>query len=280
MTDSVRSGAAGDPTSLIDRIRRLDSPLARRNPTVKFAVLAVTSLALILVFDAVTPLVLYVLTVGALIVTRSMRPRVLVTTQAVFAAFALGIVSANVFTRPGEVLWQAGILRVTVEGLEVGIALGIRTLLMGLLAMAFIVSTDPVRLMTSLNQHARLSIRVSSSLLAGYRLLQTIDREWQAIRHAHLVRAPRTRSGRPRLGARGNARAAFGLLVAMIRRGERIAQSLEQRGLGRQPRTVWKPVPLDRGDALFASAIVCSFAAVIAVSAFAGVLRGPAALFG
>lgn len=270
---------ATDPSAVVDALRRLDGPLARRNPTVKLALLFVVSAALLFVLDAPTLLALYALALAAVLAARAVPVRTLLVGHIPFLGFALGVLTVNMLSRQGTVLWQAGVLRVTQEGVDIGFALALRTLVTGVCAIAFIVSTDPVALMTSLHQHARLGIRVSSALLAGYRMLQTTGAEWRVIRAAHLVRAPLGRDGMPRLGVRGHAAAAFALLVGAIRRGERIAQSLEQRGLGLEPRTVWRPVPLTRTDAVFAVSALAALAGVLVVSAATGSLEGPGGLF-
>lgn len=256
------------------------APLARRNPTVKLALVFVVSLAVLFVLDPLTPAVLYVLALAGVLATTRIRPAQLLLAHIPFAAFALGIFLVNVLSRPGTVLWQAGPLRVTTEGLSVGAALAGRTLLIGILAIGFLVSTDGVSLMHSLRQSARLSPRVAYSVLAGYRMLQDMPTEWATIQHAHAVRAPLGRKGRPPRGPRHLARVVFTLLVVTVRRGERISQALESRGLGLAPRTTWQPVLITRTDWVVAGSVLLVLAGVLAGSAALGVLRGPGALTG
>ena len=137
------------------------SPLGRRNPTVKLALLLVVSLAVMFVFDPLTPTVLYLVALVAVACSARMRLRSLLVAQLPFVAFALGVLAVNALTRPGTVLWQAGVLRVTEEGLSVGAALAARTLLTGVLAIGFLVSTDAVALMISLRDNARSLHRFS-----------------------------------------------------------------------------------------------------------------------
>jgi len=257
----------------------LASPLARRNPTVKLALLFVVSAVLLLVLDPVTPAVLYVLVAGAVLVGAGVRPRALLVAQLPFVAFALGVLLVNMLSRPGEVVWQGAGLRVTAEGIWVGAGLAGRTLLMGLLSVAFVATTDGVALVTSLHQHARLGAKVTFAVLAGYRLLQQMGAEWQTIRRAQSVRAPLGRRGRPRVGLRGHAASAFALLVGSVRRGDRVAGTLELRGLGDGERTTWRPVPLDRKDAVFAVVVLGVLGLVLVGASAAGVLEGPGALF-
>lgn len=239
------------------------SPLARRNPTVKLGLLFVCSAATLFLLDPLTLGVLYLLAVVGVAGSTRIRCGTMLVAQLPFAAFGLGLVVVNALSRPGEVLLPELPVRVTVEGLVVGLALALRTLVIGVLSVGFLVSTPPQRLMTSLTQHARLSPRVSFSMLAGYRLLHLLPQQWQTIRNAHLVRAPLDRRGEPVFGLRAFARSAFTLLVVSIRAGERIALALESRGLGGGPRTIWRPVPLDRRDALFVLAVVAAVVAVV-----------------
>jgi energy-coupling factor transport system permease protein len=231
------------------------------------------------VLDPVTPAVLYVLVAGAVLVGAGVRPRALLVAQLPFVAFALGVLLVNMLSRPGEVVWQGAGLRVTAEGLWVGAGLAGRTLLMGLLSVAFVATTDGVALVTSLHQHARLGAKVTFAVLAGYRLLQQMGAEWQTIRRAQSVRAPLGRRGRPRVGLRGHAASAFALLVGSVRRGDRVAGTLELRGLGDGDRTTWRPVPLDRRDAAFAGAVLGVLGVVLVGASATGVLEGPGALF-
>jgi energy-coupling factor transport system permease protein len=256
-----------------------DSPLARRNPTIKLALLFAASVALLFILDPVTPTVVYQLGILGVVIGGRVPVRTVVVAQLPFLAFAFGVFSINVLSRPGTVLWQEGPLRVTVEGLVVGAALAARTLAIGILSIGFVLTTDSLGLMTSLNQNARLGARPSYALMAGYRLLQQLPGEWTAIRNAQAVRAPLRRDGTVRRGPASFGRAAFALLVLAIRRGERIAQSLESRGLGLEPRTVWHPVRVDTTDIVFAGVIMAAFAGLIVASAATGVLDGPGTLF-
>lgn len=252
-----------------------DSPLARRDPTMKLLALTVVAVVVVLVLDPVTPAVLYVLGLLAVVAGTRAPARTLLLAHVPFVGFALGVLTVNALSRPGTMVWEAGPLGATAEGLAVGGALAWRAMLVGVLATGFVLSTDGVALVTSLHRHARLPTRVTYALLAGYRMLQELPREWATIQHAHTVRA-----AGPRRGPRHQARVVFALLVVSVRRGERMAQALESRGLGLEPRTTWRPARLERADVGVVVAVVVVLAAVIAASAAAGTLRGPGALTG
>jgi len=250
------------------------SVLSRRNPTVKLALLFSVSVVLLFVFDPVTPAVLYLLALTATLAAAVVPLRTLALAHIPFVGFAFGMLLVNAVSRPGRILFDIAGLSVSLEGLQVGGSLALRTLLIGVLSIAFITSTDGVALMTSLHQHARLGPRVTYAVLAGYRMLQQMPAEWRTIRQAHAVRMPLRRDGRLPRDLRSFGRAAFGLLVVSLRKGERMALSLESRGLGLSPRTTWRPVALDWRDAAFAATVLAVIAVVLGVSALAGTLGG------
>lgn len=263
-------------TGPLPQVLAAASPLGRRNPTMKLLLVFAVSLVALFVLDPVTPAVLYLLALAAVAASTRLPARTLALAHLPFAAFALGLLLVNILSRPGNILWEAGWLRVTEEGLAVGAALALRTLLIGVLSIGFVLSTDPVALMTSLHQQARLGPRVTYAVLAGYRMLQEMPREWQTIRQAHAVRGVPDPGRVDRVRALG--RAGFALLVVSVRRGERIARALEARGLGLSPRTTWRPVHIDRGDWVMLGGTAVMLAVTLLGSSMLGFLAGPAAL--
>ena len=157
-------------------------------------------------------------------------------------------------------------------------SLAARTLLLGSLTIGFLLSTDGVALMTSLHRNARLGPQVTYAVLAGYRMLQEMPHEWATLRHARAVRAPLGRDGRPVVTARQHAGAVFALLVVSVRKGERISQALESRGLGLHPRTTWRPVRVDGWDWVMVAGVLGGLGGVLALSAALGFLQGPGTL--
>ena len=237
--------------------------LTRRNPTVKLALLFACSAVTLFLLDPLTLAVLYALAAVSVAASTRIGGLRLLTAHVPFVAFAVGLVVVNALSRPGTAVLTWLPFRVTVEGLVVGLALALRTLVIGVLSVGFVVSTPPQLLMTSLTQNARLSPQISYAMLAGYRLLHVLPQQWQTIRDAHAVRAPLDRHGRPVFGPRAFARSAFALLVVSIRAGERIALALESRGLGTGSRTAWRPVPIDLRDLWFVLGVVTGVTLVV-----------------
>lgn len=275
----------------------VDSVLHRRDPTVKLAVLLVICLVLTAVTDPLTPGVLYLLAWPVALAAGRIPAATLLRAHLPFAAFALSLLLVNACTRPGDLLARLGPVPVTAEGLSIGAGLAVRTLLIGITSVTFVLTTDGARLMTSLHQHLRLDGRFAYAVLAGYRLLEQLPETWATIRAAQAVRDPRrrrpgrigsadrgarrhggNRRGGPSRSPRALSRAAFTLLVTSLRRAERMSIALETRGLGAGPRTIAAPAPLQASDAVLAATALVSTAVVLYVSWHAGTLRGLGAL--
>lgn len=280
MSTTAAAGTRIDPRA---------TALGRRNPAVKLALLLALSCALLLVTDPVTPAVLYAVALGAIVVSRSLDVRTLVRAQMPFLMFGTSIVLVNVLTRPGGAQIAIGPVDVSRAGLALGLSFAARAMLIGVLSIVFVRSTDPARLMVSLHQQARLPGTITYAVLAATRLLDQLPDMMESIRQAHAVRQPdrayRTAPGRlPTLRMSGSPRAmgaaSFTVLVISLRRGERLAMALQTRALGSGPRTFLNPVTVCRADALLAVGVVVVACAVVAWSSASGFLTGPAALVG
>lgn len=219
--------------------------LARTEPAVLLAVVVAVPLVLVRTYAVASLLVLWGLAVVGVLTLTDLGPRRLALAQLPFVSFGTSLVMVNAVTRGGTVVAELGPLEVTDDGLAMGAALAVRTLLVGTCAVAFLAVVDPGRLLTSLHLVARLPVRVTCAALAAHRLLDDLPAEWTAIRRAHAARRPVRADGTraPARDVRSLATAAFALLATSIRRAERIAVALESRALGALPRgerTVWR----------------------------------------
>lgn len=241
--------------------------LSRRNPTVLLALLTGLSIVCIALTDPAPLLVLYLLLGAGAMLGCRIGPLQLLRAQLPFAVFASGVFLVNVLSRPGHEPWPDLPVRVTEEGIVLGAALALRALVIGLGALAVARATDPRSTMVSLHQHARLPARYASALLAGRRLLDDLPRRWETISRAHRVRLPLRADGQvARLRPRHLLRCAFALLVDAVRSADRISFALESRGLGDGPRTLWRPVPLTRSDAVLALGVAAAITLVLMLS--------------
>lgn len=237
--------------------------LGRCDPTVLLATVVLVPLVLLRVYQPVPLAVLWVGAVVAVVLGARVPPLRLLLAQLPFVSFGLSLVMVNAVTRDGAVLAAWGPFEATDLGLQTGLALAVRTLLVGVCATGFLAVTDPGRLLVSLHQVGHLPVRVTYALLAAHRLLDDLPAEWTTIRRAHAVREPVRRLSR---SPRALARVAFVLLVTSIRRAERVAISLESRGLGALAsgdRTAWHPAAVTWRDAVLLAVVVGGLAATL-----------------
>src|SRR5690625_572496 len=140
----------------------VDSVLHRRDPTVKLAVLLVVCLVLTAVTDPATPGVLYLLAWPVALRAGRIPAGTLLRAHLPFAAFAFSLMLVNACTRPGDLLARLGPVPITTDGLSIGTGLAVRTLLIGITSVTFVLTTDGARLMT----RDRKSTRLNSSHVA------------------------------------------------------------------------------------------------------------------
>lgn len=221
--------------------------LSRWNPSIKLISLFVLSVSLLFVWEPVRPALLWVVLVIVALTIGNVPPRWLMFAHIPFFAFGFGLFLVNVLAREEN-------------GAFIGAALAGRTLVIGVASILFLTSTSPVDLMRSLNQNLKLPASMTFAILAGYQLLLSLPREWQTIRAAQLMRqggaVKRNRKGKPKLTLKEAGRLVFTVLIVALRRAERIATSLESRGFGLKPRTVYRPIHMRTSDVVL-GLVVC-----------------------
>ena len=219
--------------------------LTRWNPSIKLISLFVLSVSLLFIWEPVRPALLWVLLVIVALTVGNVPPKWLVMAHVPFIAFGFGLFLVNVLSRPED-------------GVLIGAALAGRTLVIGVASILFLTSTPPVELMRSLNQNLKLPASITFAILAGYQLLLSLPREWQTIRAAQLMRtggATLNRSGKPKLKVKEAMRLVFTVLIVALRRSERIATSLESRGFGLKPRSVYRPIHMRASHVMLGLAV-------------------------
>ncbi|HEV2126154.1 MAG TPA: energy-coupling factor transporter transmembrane component T [Chloroflexota bacterium] len=251
--------------------------LRRRNPTIKLAVALVLSIALTLVIDPVTPLLVLCLTLAAGLTlgrirlgtyARALLPLVLVALGFVWSNAAFANVPAG-----SDTIAQFGPIRLTWPGLVFGLAIALRGLAIGALSVTFILSTDPTDLVVSLVRHGRLPFRIGYALMAGLRFLPFFTAEFEQIRLAQRVRGQVESNMLP---ARLKRRFSYliPLLSSAVRRASRVAIAMDSRGFAAvQERTYYRVVPLTWRDLMFAAACLGAMAVILATGASGGWLR-------
>ncbi|MER7280786.1 energy-coupling factor transporter transmembrane component T [Dactylosporangium sp. NPDC000244] len=131
-----------------------------------------------------------------------------------------------------------------VAGLDVrenAVGYALRLLAVGLPGFVVFATIDPTDLADSLVAHLRVPPRFAIGALAALRLAPLLAGEYQLIRLARRARGTKA----------GPFSTLFGLLVAAIRRGIRLATAMEARGFDRgEPRTIARDTRFGWMDAL------------------------------
>lgn len=247
--------------------------LARRDPTVKLAVVLALSLLLIFIVDPITPALFLAIAI-AVALAGGARPETIARALVPLTVLGVGFVWSNaVFAATqGPTTWTIGPFHASESGFRFGLAIAIRGIAIGMFSLAFVWTTDPTDLVVSLIRHARLPFRIGYPLLAGYRFLPFFADEYAQVRLARRVRGALPR------GPLGRGREAVGELVTLLsgatRRATRIAIAMDARGFAAATeRTYYREVRLGRGDVLFVFGAALATAALLVLSAWIGALR-------
>lgn len=228
------------------------SLVAQVNPSVKLGLHLLCMLVFIFIHDPLAafflmliPMLLSV-TVGRIswwTFLKRMAPFLILflTTTWVLAAYGKG----------ETVLWHAGWITITEEGITKGLNIGLRMLGFVAYGALFAMTTDVTSLALSFMQQLKLPPKFGYALLAGFRFLPMFKEEYEQIKAAHRVR------GVARVpGLRGKmqtfTRYTIPLLAQGIRKAERVAVALEARGFDGTPnRTYYRELRVGASDGLY-----------------------------
>ena len=212
------------------------APLTRANPVAKLAAGSVLLVALFASLDGVTAGIVLVALLAVLPFSGLSARDLLARSWLVgLAAISIGVFNVLFAAEQlGPTVVALGPVRIGAETLINGLGLALRLLgvvLAGLLATA---TTQPTELADSLVQQLRVSPRFAIGALAAFRLLPLLSHEWQTLAMARRARG--VEAGRSPIAVlRLFAGLMLALLVGAIRRGTRMAQSMEARGFGAMP---------------------------------------------
>jgi energy-coupling factor transport system permease protein len=243
------------------------SYLERRNPTIKFGAVLAAAVPLTFVFDPATPLVLFVLTLGAGLLLGRLSLKTQLRPLAVFVLAGIAILLGNVFFNKqnvtSEVVFSVGAIHVTGAALWAAASLWTRLLCFALLSLVFVRTTRPQHLLLSLVHQLRLSDKVAYGVMVGYRMLPVFQTDYDTIRAAQRLRGVREGSAVLHPIARLR-RYSLPLLTGAIRRAGRIAIAMDARAFGALPRRTYRErMVVTAGDWIFLAAVIVVVAAVV-----------------
>lgn len=249
--------------------------LGRLNAGTKFGTVMLISILLIIVRDPLTPAIILTLEAIALLAAR-FNPITLLTRfwPILLAALITGWATAVLAEKTGDTVLHVGFLHLTTNSITIGIAMALRALALALPSIMFFLTTDPTRWGDSLAQTWRLPARFVLAALAALRLVGLMVSEWDTLsmtRRARGVTGSSSATGALQ-SITALAGQTFALLVQAIRRGGRLAITMEARGFGSNTRTWARPDTHTRADAVFVLVAVAIPVIAYSVSASAGQL--------
>ena len=241
--------------------------IARLNPVAKLGAALVLMIGLVSTIDAVTPTVLLLLEFAVIVLSGISVPTLLRRSWPLAIGITGLMSSTLLFTenRSGALLFQLGEFDLTSGRLLSAVAIGLRVLAIALPGILAFATTDPTDFADSLVAQLRAPARFTFGALAAFRLFPLLGDEWRTLllaRRARGVEAGRNPVRRLRLLTSG----VFGLLVAAIRRGVRLATAMDARGFGAaERRTQARPARFGPADWL------CVLGAIVAVALATGI---------
>lgn len=242
------------------------------NAGIKLIVATIVTFMLVATVDAVTGTVALILELMLLSLGGFKPFRLLVRFWPILIATLLsGWATAMLAEKTGDIILQFAYITITSGSVEAGFGIMMRGLAMAMPALMFMLTTDPTHLGDSLAQTYRLPARFVLAALAALRLVGLMFGEWRTLGAARRAR------GAGGYGILGNIRNTLGqifvLLVQAIRRGTRLATTMEARGFGAGDRT-WGRVPKHSWkDVVFCLIWLAVPCLAYAVSAWVGTLK-------
>lgn len=226
--------------------------LTRVTPVARLTVGMVWLAASVLTLDPIVPLRLVAAALIALVAWSGLPLRRI---PGRLAPLGLAILSLTVMSillsgangdRSLAALVQLGPIRIVGPAVSAGIAIGLRVVVIGLTTLLVFGPSDPTRLADSLVQQWRVPDRFAYGTLAALRVAPVMASDWTAIGAARRLRGLQGRGLRARVGEWSGR--VLVMLVAAIRRAERMALAMDARGFDsgvrrthyRQLRTGWR----------------------------------------
>ena len=243
------------------------------NAGVKCVVTVVLILAAILIKDPVSATVMLVLELVGFTVVGFRPVNLLARAWPILVAVAsTGWSVAILVNKTGPVILDFGVNSITQGSLAAAVSMMLRSLAMVLPTFAFVLSTDPTDLGDSLAQTFRLPARFVLAALAALRLVGILFGEWNTLGQARRARGLGAGQG-PWGRLRTGAGQMFALMVQAIRRGSRLAVTMEARGFGAGARSWAREPAYSRRDAYLVVASVVIVALAYGVSWWLGALQ-------
>jgi energy-coupling factor transport system permease protein len=216
-----------------------DSVLHRLNPLLKFIGLISLTVGIVIFPSMIFSAILLILVVLGFVIAR-VQPKLSKGRTKFLLIFSVLLFLVQVLVTPnGTILFflipNIGVfgplVPVTTYGIERGLVISIRFLLIVFSSMLFVSITDPTLLAHSLAR-IRIPYRYTFSLIIALRFLPLFDLENQTVRMAQKSRGLSSDVGSPKKLLRTVRFTFFPLLVSALSRVDVLAMSMDGRGFG------------------------------------------------
>lgn len=229
-------------------MKRLHSILFDLNPVAKIVMMVVLVIPVTFSQDVYYPLLLLLSIALAGAVFSGLGPRVLLksmrTVILAAACLCVFLVLTRAVGQTGDLQW--GILGIRYADIQQAVSLALRMLGFAYAALLFTKTTDPVTLVLSLIQRWHMPYQAGYAFLVAYRFVPAFQDELRKIQIAHEVRGVHN-SKNIFAGMLHAPTYLIPLLVGAIRKGERVAISMDARAFGITPeRTYYKTIAFGR----------------------------------
>jgi energy-coupling factor transport system permease protein len=208
--------------------------LTRVTPAARLAAGMTWLIASIVTLDPIVPVRLTIAAVVALVLWSGLPLRRI---PGRMAPLGLAILSLTAFSillaganadRSLTALAEFGPVRITTPAVSAGLAIGLRVVVIGLTTLLVFGPSDPTRMADSLVQQWRLPDRFAYGTLGALRVAPFMADDWTVIAAARRLRGIRSRGVAGRIRDAGDR--LLVMLVAAIRRAERLALAMDARG--------------------------------------------------
>jgi len=244
-----------------------DSFLHRRNPTVKFAILIVLTFVICFSYYPILPIftfiAIFLLTVIGGKISRKVFAGQLKAFIFIAGVFMLSMAILRGISYSEDAIYFLGKLTWSRRDVINTVTLGFRILAFVGMTVSFVATTRPRDIVLSLIMQCKVSPLRGYSVMAAYRFLPELQGYVDSIHLAQGIRGIDWKKGINRFAS--PFRVFVPLFCLAARRGERIACSMESRGLGScEERTYYRGTKIDRTDLLFAAAVALIYIILIA----------------
>lgn len=205
--------------------------LERISPIAHLIVVFSQLIPVLLSFDQYTPIPFLALALTQTLVLGRVELVRMLRVMLPLSSLPVGLFLLNLFlsdTTDQEIMTQLWFFTLTRNSLHRAIVIGLRSLSLIVNSIAYLLVTDPLKLVNALMQQLKLSPRVGFSIYVAWNTIPFLRDDLQRIEHTHRIRL---RGRRRRV--QDALPTAVTLLAGAIRHGERASVSMTTRGLDR-----------------------------------------------